>query len=548
MDLLGEENSFSSRKSCLKKLETSVFDILVIGGGATGAGIALDASCRGLNVALVEAEDFSSGASSRSTKLIHGGLRYLEKACKNFDYSQYCLVSSSLEERSILFKIAPHIVHLSPILIPVYSYLELSYYFMGLKFYDWISGKKCLKRSVFLKKKKVLKKVPSLKKEGLKGAILYYDGQFDDSRMNVSLIVTSSMEGACTLNYAKVTRLLKDEQGRLIGAKVKDCLTENSLNVMARVIINATGPMADCIRKMDNGDVSSIIEGSSGTHVILDKEITKSGYGILIPKTEDDRLLFLLPWQNGTLLGTTDNPCEILSGIKPTREEVEYLLKYFGKHFEFTEDKIFSAWSGIRPLLKNSHVTETSCLSRDHFIECSSSGLLSITGGKWTIYRKMAEEVVNRAIEMGNLDTLSPCITKEKKLIGACDDSQSLAKELNEEFSLEEDIAKYWSQTYGTRSYEIVKIFFSGYGDRIVPAYPYTTAELIYALRYEYVCTAHDFLARRIRLAFLNQELVLKALSIVVAIMADFFSWSDQRAQSEVERGERILREYKPNP
>jgi len=299
-----------ARADALARLDGGRFDLLVIGGGATGAGVALDAATRGLAVAMVERDDFSAGTSSRSTKLIHGGVRYLEKAVKEFDRTQFALVRDALRERAVLIDIAPHLARALPLVTPLYNWFQVPYFMTGLKMYDWLAGKANLHPSRFVDAKEALERFPMLRADGLRGAVVYYDGQFDDARMNVALAMTAVEEGAVVANHAEVTGLLKEE-GRVRGARLRDRESGSELDVHAQVVVNATGPFTDQIRRMDDPGTPPMLTASSGIHIVLDERFSPPETGLLIPETEDGRVLFLLPWQGHTLIGTTDNPADI---------------------------------------------------------------------------------------------------------------------------------------------------------------------------------------------------------------------------------------------
>ncbi|MFT4553775.1 MAG: glycerol-3-phosphate dehydrogenase [Chlamydiales bacterium] len=537
--------SIASREEQLGKLQSETFDILIVGGGATGAGVALDAATRGLRVALIEGKDFSSGTSSRSTKLIHGGLRYLEMAVKKLDIAQYRLVTEALKERAILFDIAPHLTRPIPIATPLYKILELPYFFTGLKLYDWLSGGTSLGPSSFLGRDEVIEKFDFLKQEGLKGAVQYFDGQFDDARMNVAIILTAAIEGAAVANYVEAVGFVKDED-KISGMEVRDVLTGESWVTRAKVVVNATGPFADNILRMDDPEAESLVEGSSGTHIFLDKRFSSSEAGILIPKTSDGRILFLLPWEGGTLAGTTDVPCGVSSNPKPTADDVDYILEHLRNYLSFPVERsdVRSAWTGIRPLVKNADIDETADLSRDHVIKLSASGLLTVVGGKWTTYRKMAEEAVDEALLHLGVECEKPSRTAKTKLVGSATYTRDLIPSLMEDFHLDEDVAKHLSHSYGGRAVNVAKIAEGEYRERLAEGYPYIKAEVVYAVEHEYACTPLDVLGRRVRLSFVNQRAAIDALPKVVKIMSSLFSWSDERVSVELENGERALADY----
>ncbi|WP_457629723.1 FAD-dependent oxidoreductase [Oceanithermus sp.] len=531
------------REQLLEQLETQTYDLLVIGGGATGAGIALDAATRGLKVALVERGDFSEGTSSRSTKLVHGGVRYLEAAVKHLDKVQYNLVRDALHERGVILRLAPHLAHPIPLLTPLYKAWEVPYYFSGLKAYDLLAGHERLKPSRFVPRSRALEEFPQLKEEGLVGGVEYYDGQFDDARMNVAVILTALREGAVALNYVEVTGLVK-EGGRVRGAVVHDRLGGASFEVRAGTVVNATGPFTDTIRRMDDPDATPMVVTSSGVHIILPGRFSPPGTGLLIPKTEDGRVLFVLPWMGHTLAGTTDEPAELSFHPKPKDEEIDYILRHLKRYFalEPSRDDILAAWSGLRPLVKDPKAHDTAELARDHLISESDSGLVTIAGGKWTTYRKMAEDLVDYVVRTRNLHPPHGCITDRVFIEGAAAYDPEGWQGLMTDFGLDEDVARHLNQSYGDRASEVAWLAAEGLDARLAPDHPFVEAEVVWATRNEMAATPIDVLARRARLAFLDQNAALAALKRTAELMAGELGWSVEEEQAHIDEGrERIL-------
>ncbi len=524
------------RSQLIKNLKETLFDILIIGGGASGAGAALDAASRGLKVALVERDDFASGTSSRSTKLIHGGVRYLELAVKQFSREQYQLVKDALHERATLLKIAPHLSRPIPLVTPVYSFFGGPYFWTGLKMYDRLAGKRSVGKSKYLSRKKALQRFPMLKAKGLKGGVLYYDGQFDDARMNVTLIRSAIDCGATALNHIEVNGLIKN-QTHITGAQAKDLNGKEEFNIHAQVVINATGPFCDKIRFLDNPKATPLLRASSGIHIVLDKRFSPPDTGLLIPETEDGRVLFLLPWLGHTLVGTTDNPAKIESNPHASEADIEYLLRHVIKYFNIpvTRKDVLSSWSGLRPLVSDPHLADTAKLSRDHVIHISSSGLITLTGGKWTTYRKMGEDAVNQAITLGNLSPQHDCQTENIILKGAKDYTLDYMQNLMEQFQLERDIAKHLATSYGTESPQVLQSGNSKYIKRLVPGYPYLEAEVLYAINDELASNPVDILARRMRLTFLNQTAAKAALPRTLELLQKTLQWPETRVKQEKE-------------
>ncbi|KAH8803142.1 FAD dependent oxidoreductase-domain-containing protein [Xylogone sp. PMI_703] len=550
--------------------DDEVYDLLVIGAGATGSGIALDAATRGLKVALVERDDFSSGTSSKSTKLVHGGVRYLEKAVWELDYNQYALVREALRERKYFLDTAPHLSSWLPIMLPLDKWWKAPYYWAGTKFYDFLAGSEGIETSYFLTKSKALDAFPMLKRTDLVGALVYYDGAHNDSRMNVSLAMTAALYGATVVNHLEVTALDKDESGRLCGARVKDLVSEKNgkrpeeFRVRARGIINATGPFTDGIRKLDDPNIKEIVAPSSGVHVVLPGYYSPQKMGLIDPKTSDGRVIFFLPWQGNTIAGTTDAPTEISQNPVAGEQEIDWILTeirhYLSPDINVRRGDVLAAWSGIRPLVKDPKAKNTESLVRNHLIDVSSSGLLTCAGGKWTTYRQMAEECVDEAIKEFNLQptpvTNAPnvsgtfivddgakldgsCQTHSVKLLGAHGYSKTLFINLIQHFGLETDVAKHLTESYGDRAWTVAALStptemrFPVRGEKISPLYPFIDGEVRYAVRHEYAQTAADVLGRRTRLAFLNAQAALEALPKVIDIMAGELGWDSKRKDLE---------------
>lgn len=496
------------REAALQRLSDEQFDLLVIGGGATGAGITLDAATRGLSVALLERADFSEGTSSRSTKLLHGGVRYLELAVKKLDRSQFRLVRDALHERYTVLKQAPHLSRPFPLITPLYRWYELPYYAIGLKMYDLFAGRGYrIGASTVLSRAETLRRLPGLNPEGLRGSVMYYDGQFDDSRLNVALIRTAVQHGAVALNHAEVTALLH-EDGRVSGARFTDRVTGDSGTVQARALINATGPFVDELRRLDDPEASPLLTASSGTHIVLSGELLHGESGMLIPKTDDGRVLFMLPWHGHTLVGTTDNPAVAEADPRAPEEDIDYLLDYLGRYLErsFSRADVLSAWTGFRPLLKPSREVGTAHITRDHHIEASASGLVSITGGKWTTYRHMAADALDKAVAVAGLQPASASRTAELKVIGAEGYSAGLPASLQQRFDIEADIADHLAHAYGGEAADVLELARArDLLGRLHPQHPYLEAEVVFAREHELAVTAADVLERRLRLAFVDR-------------------------------------------
>ena len=530
------------REEHIDALKTQNFDLLVIGGGATGAGVALDAASRGLKTALVERDDFSAGTSSRSTKLIHGGVRYLEQAVKKFDRTQFNLVRDALKERAILLNIAPHLSRELPLVTPLYNWLEVPYYMTGLKLYDALAGKAKLQPSRFVDAQEALNRFPMLKPEGLRGGVLYYDGQFDDARMNVSIALTAASTGATVANHVEVTALCK-ENGTLSGAALRDTLTGESWDVRARVTVNATGPFADAVRRMDDPDAPAMLSASSGAHIVLDGRFSPPATGLLIPQTEDGRVLFLLPWLGHTLIGTTDHPAPITPHPEATEEDIDYILRHVHRYFSLPVSRadVLASWSGLRPLVSDPSAADTAKLSRDHVINVSPSNLLTIAGGKWTTYRKMALDTVDEAVRVGGLEAQGPSRTETLKLVGGEGYSPAGTGALQERFGLELDVASHLNGAYGDRAFRVAELAQDGLGARLSPEHPYLEAEVVYGARFEGASTLTDVLARRLRLGFLDRAATQDIIPRVAQLLGDVLGWDEARRSEEEEAAQRYF-------
>lgn len=546
------------------------YDLLVIGGGATGAGVALDAVTRGLRVAVVERDDFGSGTSSKSTKLVHGGVRYLEKAVWNLDYSQYQLVREALKERKNFLQTAPHLSMWLPIMLPLDKWWKAPYYWAGTKFYDFLAGSEGIESSYFLTRSKALDAFPMLKQTDLVGALVYYDGAHNDSRMNVSIAMTAALYGATVANHAEVTSLVKDQAGRLCGARVRDLVAErdgkpaDDMAVRAKCVVNCTGPFTDSIRKMDDPQCEEIVAPSSGVHVILPGYYSPANMGLIDPCTSDGRVIFFLPWQGNTIAGTTDSPCPISQNPMPDEESIQWILgeigQYLSPEINVRRGDVLAAWSGIRPLVKDPKAKNTQSLVRNHLVDISPSGLLTCAGGKWTTYRQMAEDCVDAAIHEFGLQpkvvTDTPrvsgteavddgaildgsCQTHKVRLVGAHGFSKTLFIPLIQQFGLDTEVAKHLTESYGDRAWAVAALCklthqrFPARGERISDLYPFVDGEVRYAVQHEYAQTAVDVLARRTRLAFLNAQAALEALPNIIDIMAEELGWDRRRQDVE---------------
>ncbi|WKX92760.1 hypothetical protein Q1695_010641 [Nippostrongylus brasiliensis] len=544
-------SALPSRKEIVDSLKAGEeYDVLVIGGGATGAGVALDAQTRGLKTALVELDDFSSGTSSRSTKLIHGGVRYLQAAIMKADVEQYRMVKEALFERANLLEIAPHLSAPLPIMLPIYKLWQVPYYWIGIKCYDLVSGKRVLKNSFYISKSKAMERFPMLKSESLKGALIYYDGTHNDARMNLAIVLTAIRHGAKCANHIKVESILKDADGKVKGAHVKDMISGNEWDIRAKAVVNATGPSTDTIRLMADPQTKPICAPSSGVHIVLPGYYSPSNTGLLDPDTSDGRVIFFLPWERMTIAGTTDTPSEVTLSPVPKDSDVEFILQeirgYLSKSVSIRRGDVMSAWSGLRPLVRDPNKKDTKSLARNHIIEISESGLVTIAGGKWTTYRHMAEETIDACIKAHKLSPTNGCVTAGLMLEGGHDYDPLMYIHLVQDYGLEVDVAQHLANTYGDRAFVVARMCkMTGkrwpiIGNRLHQEFPYLDAEVRYAVR-EYACTAVDVIARRTRLAFLNTYAAHEVLPDVVRIMAEELGWSSSEQRNQLERARQFI-------
>ncbi|MBK7629049.1 MAG: glycerol-3-phosphate dehydrogenase/oxidase [Bacteroidales bacterium] len=511
--------------SDLKEKSGKIWDIIIIGGGATGLGIALDGASRGYSTLLLEQSDFAKGTSSRSTKLVHGGVRYMAQG-------DLLLVMEALHERGLMLKNAPHLTFNQEFVIPIYTIWDAIMYTVGLKFYDILAGRLSLGKSYFINKEKTLSKLPLLKSEGLKGGVVYHDGQFDDSRFAVALAQSATERGGTILNYCRVTSLIKNEKGNVCGVKAADEVSGNEFTFEAKVVINATGVFADDIARMDNPSSKPTIKPSQGVHIVLDKSFLQSNSAIMIPKTSDGRVLFAIPWYDEVVVGTTDTPVADVT-LEPValEKEINFILKtaelYLVKPPR--REDVLCIFAGLRPLAANPDNPEsTKEVSRRHKITLSPSGLLSIVGGKWTTYRRMAEETIDKAIAAGFLKDMK-CITSDLKLTKLTDNSSAGRLHI-----------------YGEKSAEIEKMIAENpeLGAQVVSGLPYTKAEVIWICRNEMPVTIEDLLARRTRALLLNAQASADAAPEVARLMAAEFGYDQNWKSIQIESYKSLINKY----
>jgi glycerol-3-phosphate dehydrogenase len=492
-----------TRPEMLTRLQshTAEWDILIVGGGATGVGVAIDAASRGYDTLLLEGSDFGKGTSSRSTKLVHGGVRYLEQG-------NVSLVMEALKERGILRQNAPHLVGDLAFVVPNYDWWEAPFYGLGLKLYNLLSGKYGFGPSRILSREETLEHLPTLNPNGLRGGVMYYDGQFDDARLLINMVATAVEQGATLLNYAPVTGLTKDIEGFVNGVVAHDEEGGQEFKATAKVVVNATGPWTDTVRQFADQSVSPMIAPSQGIHLVFDQSFLPGNSAIMVPHTSDGRVLFAIPWHGHTLVGTTDTPVpKAVLDPSPLESEIEFILRTSAEylHKAPTRSDVLSVFVGIRPLVKAGNAGNTAALSRDHTIHIDESGLLTITGGKWTTYRYMAEDCVNHAMTLGKLPERE-CVTKRLNIHGFHGQAHKFGH-----------LSVYGSDATGIQ--ELIRSEPS-LGEKLTDALLYTGAEVVWATRNEMARTVEDVLARRTRALFLNAGAALEAAPKVASLMA----------------------------
>ena len=498
------------RQACERK---EPWDIIIVGGGATGAGVAVDAATRGYAVLLLEQHDFGKGTSSRSTKLVHGGVRYLEQG-------NISLVMEALKERGLLRQNAPHLVNELACVVPRYAWWEGPFYGIGLKLYELLAGKYGFGKSHSISREEALEQLPNVNPGGLTGGIVYYDGQFDDTRLLINLIATAADHGATLLNYAKVTALTKGSDNIVNGVQWQDVESGETFHVRGKVIVNATGAFTDSVRRLAEPDSPEMIAPSQGAHLVLDRSFLPGKSAILVPHTKDGRVMFAIPWHGHTLVGTTDTAIEQPS-LEPVAmdTEIEFILETAKLYLKKkpTRADVLSVFAGVRPLVKAAGHGKTAALSRDHTIHIDQSGLLSITGGKWTTCRQMAQDCVDQAATLANLPD-SPCRTKALPIHGADSNASDFGP----------------LSFYGSDALAIRKLIAeeAALGQPLDAALPYLAAEVVWAARAEMARTVEDILARRTRALFLNVRAALRMAPKVANILAKEFA-KDDRWQAE---------------
>ncbi len=501
------------------------WDLIVIGGGATGVGVAVDAASRGYAVLLLEQSDFGKGTSSRSTKLVHGGVRYLEQG-------NISLVMEALKERGLLRQNAPHLVSNLAFVVPNYDWWEAPFYGLGLKVYNVLAGKYGFGTSEILSRAETLARLPTIRTEGLRGGVVYYDGQFDDARLLINLVATGFEQGATLLNYTRVTGLTRGADGFVDGVQAIDLEGDSTFEVRGRVVINAAGPFADAVRRMAEPDAEALIAPSQGIHLVFDRSFLPGDSAIMVPHTRDGRVMFAIPWHRHTLVGTTDTPIDgVALEPRPFDHEVAFILETAAQylHKAPTRADVLSVFVGIRPLVRSGDSRITAALSRDHTIHIDASGLITTAGGKWTTYRNMAEATVTQAAELARLPE-RPCVTRTLRIHGFHRDAASL-----------DALAVYGADAPAIEQLARAE---PALAEPLHPALPCLAAEVVWAAREEMARTVEDVLARRTRALFLNARAAIAMAPRVAALLARELGRDAAWQAREVEACERLARQY----
>jgi len=527
-----------SRMEELQNISGQEFDLCVIGGGATGSACALDAQLRGIRTVLLEAGDFAGATSSAATKIIHGGVRYLEEAIKGADLQEYHVLVRALHERVRMLENAPHLTRKLEFLVPSYHWIDVAYLDVGLKIYDWLAGPGRISPSKYLSQEETLKRMPELKQEGLIGAVEYADGQFDDARYNIALVETFSQAGGSALNYARVVDFGRDNVGLLSGVSVRDERTGAQFSVQAKVFVNATGPFTDSIRTMATPSVPKRMRLSKGSHILLPLDLFPTKDAMLIPKTDDGRVLFAVPWNGRLLVGTTEQEVSPGDEFFVSREDIAFMLGQLNKYLEHpvSPSQIVSGFAGARPLVSAGENQSTKKIARDDVIEVDpSSGLISIMGGKWTTHRAMAEDTINAVQKaLGVPVTESP--TRSHVLYGGEGFSGDLWEKLMAAHPISKETAHHLAAKFGTAAENVLQLTLENrdLAQPILPTNPAIQAEVIYSVRQELAVTIEDVVARRLGIQFYSWREAIHAAPVVGSLMAKELHWSDTETKAAI--------------
>ena len=512
-----------SRERMLEQaMELRPWHVIVAGGGCTGIATALDASARGYRTLLIERGDFTSGTSSRSTKLIHGGVRYLRQG-------RVQMVYGALRERQRLWRNAPHLVHGLSLIVPAYRWWERPWYGAGLKAYDALAAGRGLRGSRLLSRRQCLNHLSTLEERGLRGGVLFHDGQFDDARLGWALVRTATNLGCVALNYAEATDLV-ESRGAIKGVRVRDRIGTTEWVARGAVVVNATGPFADSLREMDEPGRDPGVVLSRGAHIVVSSAFLPGSSALLVPSTDDGRVLFVIPWHGHVVIGTTDVPVGKPSPEpEPDEAEVDYLIDHAARYLTrpIGRADILSVWGGLRALVPAGAGDNTAALSRDHSVAVSRRGLVTATGGKWTTCRKVGQDTVDIAADVGGLSP-APSVTATLKLYG---------------YTRRRDTLAPW-RVYGVHAGSVRELEAADarLGRLMNPGLPYRLSQAAWAARHEMAVRVEDVLARRTRALFLNARAAAAAAPEVARVMAAELGRDDAWVAAEV-RSFRMLAE-----
>lgn len=536
------DNTMNNRLEAMEYIASQTFDVCVIGGGASGSGCALDSQLRGMKTLLVEASDFASATSSASTKLAHGGVRYLRQAVTRLDIGQYRIVKRALQERHLMIRNAPFLAQPLELLIPCRSRFEFLYYGCGMKLYDRISGKASLLPSRLLSRGETLRRMPILNTDlgKIAGAVTYADGLFDDARYNLTLIQTLTEAGGEALNYARVVGFEMGANGKLSSAQMEDSLSQKKFEIRARAFVNATGPFSDSVREMANAGIGRRLRMSKGIHILFPLDLFEGPTALLIPSTEDGRVLFAIPWLGRLMVGTTETDANANQEMLVQREEAEYVLRQLNPYLRrpLRLDQIVSGFAGLRPLVNSGSGKGTAGLIRDHEVELDSkSGLVSILGGKWTTYRAMAEDTVDTVQRYLGMN-LTNCLTRHHPFSGSQNYFPDYWRTLKTEYGVSEPTARHLAGKYGDRASEVLDLAADQpeLMEPIISESAPLKAEILFSIRKEMARSIEDVLARRIGLQFYDWRTAIQAAPVVSSYLAQELGWSSFQSREAVEQ------------
>jgi len=527
-----------TRAESLRDIAGCTFDVCIVGAGATGAGCALDAQLRGMSTVLIDAGDFASATSSASTKLVHGGVRYLQQAIREFDFGQLAVIRRALHERVRMLQNAPFLAHPCEFLIPTSRLFDTFYYATGMKIYDWIAGSSILAPTHVNSRAETRAAIPNLRADSLHGSVAYVDGQFDDARFAVILVKTFTQAGGTVANYTRLVSFDLDANRALNSAKIEDQISGETFSIRARVFLNATGPYSDQLRSLANPALTPRLALSRGVHILLSLDDPQQHSALLVPKTEDGRVLFAIPWLGRLLVGTTDDEVPSQDTAAVTRAEAEYLLRHLNRYLDRPRriDEIVSTFAGVRPLVRSAHTHDTKKLIRDHEVELDPrSGLISVLGGKWTTYRAMAEDAID-IVQQRLQQPARPSGSDRHPLAGSLNYAPDYWKSLITSHHLSEPSAQHLAEKYGTRASDVLAL-----ADEdphllspLVPGAAPLRAEVVFSIRNEMAMTIEDILARRLGLQYYSWALAAEAAPIVAGHLARELSWSDADKDSAI--------------